>query len=965
MRNGSRRVLLVVAGLGLGSVGCGDIGNGKTIFKDAELLVRTDAVLSASSVAAGVKVAVSCMGHYADGHVQPLTADQATFQAAPAEGIERVESSLIGKTAGSYEVTCPVPGVEAAPSTFVVTPADAARLVATVAPGTIAVGESASVHCFAEDAYGNLRSGDVATITSGPGQGTMVLGDQVRGTTPGDYEVRCALGNLASEPAPLHVVNGTPVSLSASLDRYEVRAGEYVTVYCLALDVGGNRVPVNAEIHSDLVPASTDATGIVPAVAAPHHLTCVLPDVNLSSDPVELTVRPGLPAEIHVLGVLPAAPVYARNTQVELTVRMLDHWMNEVPAATVGVTAVPAIAALSAGSGKAILIGNGSIDLVATVTSPTYDNATVADTTTVMVDGSPPEIVVDFPSRAEIVTAAPGAPLTIRGHVTDALTSVSSLAINGNMVAVGAGGAFTATMNTAWGINLIEATAVDAVGNTRALAQSFELASRYRRASAANVAAGRISDGIMAHLGAITFDDNAPDVDDLATIARLAIERIDVRSLIPSPVTNFHSDCSIPFIDITGDLRLYVDNVRFASPDFDINPIPGGLHLRAEIRNVDVDLHTSGDVCEIGMGLSGSAHADRIVVVGDLSINASGGNVTAFMSSRNIQIDGLSIDLDLPGIIDWAVDGIINLFSGAISNELESAFGDVIASEVPPVIEQFLESIDLATGFNLPAPLNLRLGVDARLGSLAFNAGGGTTGEDTTIFTTGTIRPEPPGGILQETRAAPSFDNSRALGVAISYDLANQALYSLWYGGGMVFDLDQSLFPNQLPGGVQAQAAVRAMLPPLIHRSSDPSFPLELQAGDLELNVDLSGIPNFPNIMAVIHATVKATAAASIDAQGQIQLALGPNPEITLDFETPLDGIIDLVGFTQTLETTLSALLPQLVGHVLRGIPLPSFDLSSMAGNYLPPGIVLGVGQPQLRVQSSYLLLEGNVVQLP
>ena len=76
-------------------------------------------------------------------------------------------------------------------------------------------------------------------------------------------------------------------------------------------------------------------------------------------------------------------------------------------------------------------------------------------------------------------------------------------------------------------------------------------------------------------------------------------------------------------------------------------------------------------------------------------------------------------------------------------------------------------------------------------------------------------------------------------------------------------------------------------------------------------------------------------------------------------------GVLDLVGFTTTLETTLSTLLPQLVAQVLRGIPLPNFDLSQMAGNYLPPGIVLGLGQPAVRVQPSYLVLEGNVVRVP
>lgn len=955
--------LLALAGWGLAA--CGEGGSGNKLFPAEKSLIGTEAQVSAAAVDAGIKVAITCLGRYGDGHVEPLELARVSLEAAPASGVTITEGSLIGQTAGDYEIRCVLAGAEAKPAAVTIRAGAAAAIYASVTPTTLPVGQNAQVGCRVEDAFGNSRAGDPVEVTSSSNVGAPVTGLEIRGMVPGEYDVRCTLDSLISDRVLLTVVPGAPVALSASLDRYEVRAGERVEVYCLATDVGGNRVPVVADLLVDLVPASIDASGLVPAIAAPHHIRCALPASNLESTPVELTVSAGLPAELHILEVLPVKPVYARNEQVELRVRLLDAWMNEVPAATIAVTAVPAIAALSAGSSKAILIGNGVIPLIASVSSPTHEGRVVEDTTSVTVDGTPPEIVIDFPARAEIVTAAPGQRLTIRGHVTDAATSVSSLAINGTPVSVGAGGAFTTSMVPSWGVNLIEATAVDDVGNTRALAQSYELASRYRRASAQAVTAGRITDGIVLHLGASAIDDNNADVDDLATIARLAVERIDLRTLIPSPVTNFHSDCSIPFVSITGDLRLYVDAVRYASPNFDITPIPGGLHLRAEISNVGVDLHTSGDVCEIGIGLSGSAHADRIVVTGDLRVSAANGQVSVAMTSRNIQIYGLSIDLNLPGIIDWAVDGIINLFSGAISNELESAFGDVIASEVPPVIEQFLESVEIATGFNLPAPLNLRLGVSARLGSLAFSSGGGTTGQDTTIYTTGVISPEPPGGILQEARQSASFDPSRALGVGIAYDLANQALYSLWYGGGIRFDLDQSLFPSQMGNGVQAQAAVEALLPPVVRPSGDPAYPLELQAGDLKLDVDLSGVPNFPTIRAVVHATVFAKASATIDAAGQIQLALGPNPQISLDFITPLDGVIDVVSFATTLENMLSSLLPQLVGQVLRGIPLPNFDLSSMAGNYLPPGIVLGLGQPALRVQSSYLVLEGNVRRVP
>ena len=59
------------------------------------------------------------------------------------------------------------------------------------------------------------------------------------------------------------------------------------------------------------------------------------------------------------------------------------------------------------------------------------------------------------------------------------------------------------------------------------------------------------------------------------------------------------------------------------------------------------------------------------------------------------------------------------------------------------------------------------------------------------------------------------------------------------------------------------------------------------------------------------------------------------------------------------------AIIPQIIGQAVGSIPIPSFDLSSMAGNYLPPGIELGLGNAQTRYDASYLLLEGDLVRIP
>lgn len=945
--------------------GCADSGDDPLIFPAAPELVRVTTALSVAEAEAGTPVIVTCTGAWSDGHQAPLPVAGLTL--VPTTGLAADGDRITADRSGTYQVSCQAEGAASiTPATLTVRAGAAARLVASLDRSTIAVGEAARVTCRVEDALGNAREAEAGVVVeSSSRNGAPVQGAEVRGAIPGAYTVRCVLDRLASENVALAVVEGTPVSVRAALDRYEVLAGERVTVHCLAQDVGGNTVTVGAEIRVDVTPLSADATGLTPSVATPHHITCALPALSLESAPVELTVRPALPAELTVVEVIPTRAIYARNEVVELRLVIRDAFANEVPAANVEITALPTFAAAPAGPRQVSLLGDGLVPLTARVTSPTHQGRTVEGTITVRVDGAAPELVITFPARGEIVAATPGQPLTVRGTVTDVGTGVTSLAIGGQPVTIGAGGAFSTVITPKWGINVIEATAVDDAGNTRALAQSFELGSRFRRASPSRIGTARIDDGIVLRIGRTALDDDAPDVDDLATIARLAVERIDLAALIPSPATTYRSDCSIPFVSITGALRLYVDDVRYASPSFDFTPIAGGLRLRVQVSNADVDVHTSGDVCDIGVGLNGSARASRIVVTADLMVSASNGQVTVRVSSRNVQISGLTLDLRLPSIIDWAVDGIINLFSGIIGDELESTFSDVIASEVPPVIEQFLESIALATGIALPAPLSLNLGVDAVLGSIGFDGSGGTTGQDTTIYAAGTLVPEPLGAILQERQVAAAFPAGRALGVGIGFDLVNQALYALWYGGGIDMDLGPSLLPSQVGGATQTRAHLRALLPPVMQPSGDTQYPLELQAGELVLDLDLAGLGGLPPIQATLHAAFFARASVSVDAQGQLQLALDPRVDLHLDFDSSLEGVLDVVGFTQSIEATLSSLIPQLVGQVLRGIPLPSFDLSQMAGNYLPAGIVLGVGQPTVAVQPSYLVLEGNVVRVP
>src|SRR5437868_593807 len=136
MSRSSSSFLLLAASLSA----CVEAGGDDTrLFSAVGTLVSTEAVLSKVEADAGTEVQVTCMAKWPDGKTTPL-ADSA-IEVRPADSVTIESPRLVIDRAGTYAVTCPAPGAEATPSTLVITAGAAARLIATVTPSTLPVGE--------------------------------------------------------------------------------------------------------------------------------------------------------------------------------------------------------------------------------------------------------------------------------------------------------------------------------------------------------------------------------------------------------------------------------------------------------------------------------------------------------------------------------------------------------------------------------------------------------------------------------------------------------------------------------------------------------------------------------------------------------------------------------------------------------------------------------------------------------
>lgn len=925
--------------------------------------------MSPSVARSGARVNLDCRVRYDDGSLRVLAPGEATVELSPSAGLELDGGTISVARAGVYDVTCRSGGLPATPARLEIRAGEPVRSIATVDRSPIRSGESAEARCRVEDAAGNEVTGVETTVAASPLGGVTIDAGTITVTHAGTYQVTCsaARARLERVPALLEVLPGAPARIEAVPDSHLTRAGAPVGVACWVADAAGNRIMVDAELSVTPPPALLDPLGFTATVAGPHEAVCALPAEGLVSPPAIVLVTPALPARLEIVAVDPVKAAYLRHDVVELDVQMFDVFANETTTPTWEITSIPAGGATFAGLHRVALDADGLLSLIARVTSETEGGAEVSDSVTVLVDAVPPEVIFETPLRAEIIQGPEGAAIAVRGEVVETGSGISGLELNGSPIPVDAQGRFATSLPTSWGINLIHGTVSDLAGNSKDFAQSFEYSDDYRRAGPGRVESGKIDSGIVFRLGQTVLDDNASDVDDLATIARLAIQNADLAALIPSPVTNYHSDCSVLFVTITGDLRLFVDDVTFGTPTIDITAQPGGLHLRVVVPNLSVDMHTSGDVCDIGLGLSGNASVNQAVIEGDLQVSRSGSNIIVTMPSATVSLSGLSIDLDLPSIIDWAVDGIISLFTGAIANVMEDALEDTIRGEVPGLVDGFLSSVSLGTGLDLPPPIAIHVDLASSLGSLSFQTGGGELGFDTTVYAMGTLVPEPRGGIIQYDHSSATFPAQRPLGAAISFDLINQALYSVWYGGGLELDLTEFL-PATLPGagqGANITATASALLPPVILPSGDATWPLALQLGDLEIAAHLDGVPGLPAVDVTVYATAFARARATISPANEIVLEIEPSAELTLEVIGSLEGIASLDSLAGQLERTLESLLPVLFNDAIGVIRIPTLDLSGIAGGYLPPGIVLGLGNVSTQVQPSHLVVEGTVVAVP
>ena len=921
-----RRLLWIACLAALTSLflGCPDeeVGDDDdTIGTQSEVWIALEFTLDSESATAGTAV----------GYLAELVAESGARVGAEVElasdleaGLDYTESVLTATRVGTHQITATASQGEDVFTADASLAVDAGPLFAidlVLDTNLTAAGEWVGMSLTGEDAWGNPVDASGADITA---DAALELdGMQVRGLVSGTYAVTATVGGMAgdvTDAEELEIVPGEPWEVDLTLSASEVIAGE--TVYWSAefWDQFGN--PIDEAIVTFTVGADSADVQIVD-----HDVDCIVAggyvvriDVDGGSTPWDtegLDVLAGEPTSIDLTLSNPAPEV---DDAVTASAVILDAYGNESDAAwTLDVTAEPGTdqANVTVTGYNFSFVGDGWFTATGTVDlNGIYDVEGPF-----LVDSYGPVIDVVNPERGAWRTSYSD---TVSGTIDELWSGVTSATVNGAAVTVAGDGSFSHPITYEFGTNLVETLAEDGDGNAESdrravLAGSF-------------VAEGSgVGNGLVARV-------NQGGLDTLETIGEDLIDNTDVAGMIPSPVYyGYAEDCWDPCGGWFGgceicipwyELALYVNNPTLGASDLELDPRSGYLHADGTVHDIYVGWSASGAVIGIGYSASGSISADSMTIGMDVTPSISGGNINTSVSNVTVSSSNFDFDFD-----SWIYD-VANFFGidvdGMVQDEVESAIQSAVQDEIPPLLEDTFQDLEIATDFSFEGRTYDFM---AEPYSIAVDNDGLSLGLVTYLTVDTWSSPYLGLGSLYHGYSVPVYGSTPGMLASISGDFLNQALLAFW-GGGLLDQtfgaVDLGVDPSDLAFlGKMADPHIltEALLPPVVVPGTNGHL-LDLQAGDLKVSIygdDPSDPANLLFVMYIgleagldLTVTQNATLEATItDVETWFDLTYPVMPNnLAVDMEDLLDLIVP--GLTPLLTDALGELsIPEFSGFTL------------------------------------------------
>ena len=493
--------------------------------------------------------------------------------------------------------------------------------------------------------------------------------------------------------------------------------------------------------------------------------------------------------------------------EIFLDIKVYDAWDNliEAPPLSVEFTPATGINLQDDGTylieeeglyGLSIAIESSALAVGATIDSPRSFN--------LVVDGLGPEINIATPERAAYITSS-SSTQNVTLSVSDTVSEITAFTFNGvDHISELSAGTFSLSMDSRWGLNIIEASASDACGNQTLLSQS------YLQSDAFALTSGSITRGVSAYLDQDVLDDgNRSDIDDLGTLAWEVLKGMDLDSEIPQELgSGSVLFGAIDYVATKGGALTYDE------PTLDyLYALDNGLSLYLTITNfslpIDVDLDPI-----IGSSIEGTADIIATAIYVDLSkvaLSMVGGQVVASIAEDDIAItfsenSPAVVNLTLTGyewldeLLEDLGDIAMDIFKPSIEEELEQTVRD----EIPPMLEEIFNDFEMDASFTVPEPLSSTMNLSSSLDGMVFSGPAGSG--QAVLELAAQVAPGSVGenirddakGVGLKSGNGLSWPSSANFALGIKDDVFNQILWALWYGG--TFDMAQSAVDELLTG---------------------------------------------------------------------------------------------------------------------------------------------------------------------
>ncbi len=581
-----------------------------------------------------------------------------------------------------------------------------------------------------------------------------------------------------------------------------------------------------------------------------------------------------------------------------------------------------------------------------------------------------PTVTIDFPERG--VTYGVASEVIVSGEISSPIGEVLEFQFGDSVLPMGIGPWEVSLVGPDHGINVLSAEVTDAAGQGRAV-QSFLMGEGFYETTSGSGADTLVTNGFVAWLGKELWDDDdLQDIDDVATVAHLVLDSLDVMSLIPQPLTPAGNEPSFGWCEWT----VYLTEVSYDVYAIDAKPKPGGVLLSGTLTNLVIgfDAQAPDFGCPDAIGTATAA----VVTVGAFAYVwlDEDKNPQVLIEEGDVDVELGPLEFDITGGIVSGLDVLFNWFDTHIAGWIESAVEGALIDTIGPMIAGLLESLGtFVTGFEIPpflggtssvpvsiavAPSYIHLSEDGAVIGLAISA--------TTPKGVGAL--ESPGsigrnGCFDGDEQPIEIPTNHHVAIAVHDDLLNQAAFAAWWGGILNVTIDSEILSEtslDLPI-VDPVVTVAPLLPPVL-TSCTPNGKTRLQVGDLEVSASFEFNDAPASVRGFVSAVVEVDLEVAAAEGATIELSFGVTDVIALDLE-----IIETTGAIEGAKNLLQLLLTNIVEDVVikklsegmfKNFPVPTFDMSTFLPG-LPESTVLTFDPNDLARQGGYIILDGNV----